>query len=31
MNENEMPTDEEIRGMAENFVNALVEYNKNKA
>ena len=33
MHENEMPTDEEIRVMTENYVNTLVQYRKqnNKA
>lgn len=33
MHDNEMPTDEEIRVMTENYVNALVQYRKqnNKA
>ena len=30
MNDNEMPTDEEIRVMTENYVNALVQYRKQK-
>lgn len=28
MHDNEMPTDEEIRVMTENYVNALVQYKK---
>ena len=28
MNDNEMPTDEEIRVMTENYVNALVKYKR---
>ena len=30
MNNDEMPTDDEIRGMTENYVNALVEYKRTK-
>ena len=30
MHDNEMPTDEEIRVMTENYVNALVEYERTK-
>lgn len=30
MYDNEMPTDEEIRVMTENYVNALVEYKRTK-
>ena len=30
MHDNEMPTDEEIRVMTENYVNALVQYRKQK-
>ena len=30
MNDNEMPTDEEIRVMTENYVNALGEYKRTK-
>ena len=30
MNDNEMPTDEEIMVMTENYVNALVEYKRTK-
>ena len=30
MNNDEMPTDEEIRVMTENYVNALVEYKRTK-
>ena len=30
MNNHEMPTDDEIRVMTENYVNALVEYKRTK-
>ena len=30
MHDNKMPTDEEIRVMTENYVNALVQYRKQK-
>ena len=30
MHDNEMPTDDEIRVMTENYVNALVQYRKQK-
>ena len=30
MNNDEMPTDEEIRVMTENYVNALVQYKRTK-
>ena len=30
MNNDEMPTDDEIRVMTENYVNALVEYKRTK-
>ena len=30
MHDNKMPTDEEIREMTENYVNALVEYKRTK-
>lgn len=30
MHDNEMPTDEEIRVMTENYVNALAEYKRTK-
>lgn len=30
MDDNEMPTDEEIRVMTENYVNALVQYKRTK-